>query len=255
MEIKVDAPNSQELIANAQGLLSTAQAVIVNDAGSYALAATDRQTIKGRIKALNDRRLEITRPLDDAKKSIMALFNVPIELLTKADDAIRVKLLAFDAEQERKRQAEEARLREIARKEQERLQAAAREAERKAAEKAAELKRQADEAAAAGRAAEAAKLAARAETVTEKAAEKADDLLAQSASIPTPIVHAEAVKVAGMARVTTWKARVVDAALVPREYLIVNEAALQKVAAATKGAIQIPGVEMYPDHSLRSAAR
>jgi colicin import membrane protein len=269
MEIKVESPNQQELIAQAQTMLSAAEAMRVTDVDTYTVAATERQTLKGRIKALNDRRLEITRPLDEAKKSIMALFNTPIDLLTKADNAIRTNLLAYDAEQERKRRAEEDRLREIARKEQERLRQQALEAQRKAAEKAAELQRQLDEAArrqreaeqagraeeAAKAAAEAAKLAAKAESVIEKAADKAADLQQQADSMPTPIVAAAPVKVAGQARVTTWHARILDPMLVPREYLIVNEAALQKVAQATKGAIQIPGVEFYDQQGLRSSAR
>ena len=41
-----------------------------------------------------------------------------------------------------------------------------------------------------------------------------------------------------------WKAVIVDINAIPREYLVVNQAALDKVAQATRGAIVIPGVKM-----------
>lgn len=42
-----------------------------------------------------------------------------------------------------------------------------------------------------------------------------------------------------------WAARVVNAALVPRQYLIVDEAALRKQAAATGNSLAVPGVEFF----------
>ena len=49
-------------------------------------------------------------------------------------------------------------------------------------------------------------------------------------------------KVKGTAMREVWKAVVEDVTKVPREYMIVNQAMLDKMAQATKGAVPIPGV-------------
>ena len=49
-------------------------------------------------------------------------------------------------------------------------------------------------------------------------------------------------KVRGTTMREVWRAVVVDPAQVPREYMVVNEPLLQKLAQATKGAVPIPGV-------------
>jgi hypothetical protein len=50
-------------------------------------------------------------------------------------------------------------------------------------------------------------------------------------------------KIAGTAMRETWKATVIDESKVPREYLMVNQAALDAVAKAAKGKVVIPGVK------------
>lgn len=51
--------------------------------------------------------------------------------------------------------------------------------------------------------------------------------------------------------VSEWKARVVKLSIVPREYLVVNQQALDALAKATKGSIELPGVEFYEYKTLR----
>jgi hypothetical protein len=55
---------------------------------------------------------------------------------------------------------------------------------------------------------------------------------------------------AGVSSRKTWKARVIDEALVPREYLVVNQAKLDQFAKLTKGAGDVPGVEFYEQETL-----
>jgi len=43
----------------------------------------------------------------------------------------------------------------------------------------------------------------------------------------------------------TWEVEITDPNLVPREYLLIDTAALRKVCVATKGQIQIPGVRFF----------
>lgn len=85
-----------------------------------------------------------------------------------------------------------------------------------------------------------------------KTPELREERMAQAAAITAPVVDVAQVapKVAGVAMKKVWKARVVDVALVPREYMTVNQSALDAVARSTKGAVKIPGVEMFEEAQL-----
>jgi hypothetical protein len=47
-----------------------------------------------------------------------------------------------------------------------------------------------------------------------------------------------------------WKFKVSDLAQVPREYLILNEQMVGALARSTKGAITIPGIEIYEEKTI-----
>lgn len=84
-----------------------------------------------------------------------------------------------------------------------------------------------------------------------KTPEKIQERLEQAEAVIAPIVQVvEAEKVKGSSTKEVWKARVVDVSIVPREYMIVNQKALDAFAKATKGAINIKGVEFYSESSL-----
>lgn len=65
---------------------------------------------------------------------------------------------------------------------------------------------------------------------------------------PTP-------KMAGVAVRKTWRAKVVDPEKVPREYWVIDEKKIAAVVSATKGSLQIPGVEIYEDTVIAGGAR
>lgn len=255
MQVNIDTPNQEALTTQAQNVLAVAESFVVDSPTMYQLAGTELQQIKGGLKQLEEKRKSITKPLDEAKAAVMDLFRKPVEILQKAETTIKRAILTYDQAEEAKRKAEEERLREITRKEQEKLRIEADRRTREAAEKAAKLREEATVAAAAGNAAEAAKLAAKSEAVIEKAENKAADLQQQADTMPVPVVNREQVKVSGISKTTLWRARVMDDKLVPREYLIVNQSALDQVAKATKGALSIPGVEFYSEEVVRSASR
>lgn len=71
--------------------------------------------------------------------------------------------------------------------------------------------------------------------------EKAEIAVALAAMEESSVTVAP--KAAGIAMRETWVARVIDKSKVPLEYMEVNLSALNAVAKATKGKIQIPGVE------------
>ena len=89
-----------------------------------------------------------------------------------------------------------------------------------------------------------------------KEAEELASLSAEAESNGDTDTAAEAVAAAAIAQATVtampkctgtsmrevWKAVVVDVSQLPREYMIVNQSMLDKMAQATKGAVPIPGV-------------
>jgi chromosome segregation ATPase len=245
LNVEIALPSEQELIAQVSTGLSTVDQYPVTTVAEYQTAGTELKMITARERELEAKRVELKKPILEAGRGIDKFFGAPLALLQRLKDARKRGMLAYDAEQERKRSEEEERLRAIARKEQERLAAEARKVEEASRRKQELLRAQAEAAHAAGEHEKASRLETRIEAALDKAAERCERLESEAASIPVPILAREQPKAAGVRRVQVWHARVVDAALVPREYLIINESALDKVAKATKGAIRIPGVEIY----------
>jgi len=274
--MQLDDPQAQALAVKASRQLQMAQGYTIDSAMLYEAAADDLKAIKTQAKELEEKRKAMTIPIDNAKKAIMDFFRAPANYLEQAEQIIKGAMLAYQAEEEKKRRAEQARADELARQERERIQreaaAAAAEAARIEAEAAAERKRIADEAAAAlaaGDAAEAERLQeAAAISLTESviaaeqaAAEQASARAVASIIMAPPV--APVTKTKGIATVEKWKARVVDkAALIAHvaanpqysELLTVNDTALNAQARSLKGSLLIPGVEAYPEQTISARA-
>ena len=171
--------------------------------------------IKGKYAVLDDREKEITRPLEAAKKSVIALFKRPKAILDQLEAKIKQAMLTFEEKQEAERKAKEEQLR----KEQE---------------------------------AEAKKLAAKAAKTKDE--DKKAELLAQAEATrnAAPIVATEAVKVDGISTVTNWGFEIVDQAKIPLEYQMPDEVKIGKVVRATQGTVAIPGVRIYSYKSIKS---
>ena len=206
-----------------------AQAFAITSASDSAKGQEARARLNTKIKTLTEARLSLTRPIDAAKQKIMDFFKDPIAKLTLARDMIDDKVLAWDNEQERIRQAEQRRLDEIARKERERLQMIADEAKRKADAEAAEIRRKADAAAAAGRAAEAAKLSAQAVRVEEKAADKVDQFEQRAATTVAPVAQAETARISGTSFREYPEHEILDPTLIKPEFMMPDEVKIGRV--------------------------
>lgn len=61
-------------------------------------------------------------------------------------------------------------------------------------------------------------------------------------------------KVAGVSTRVVWKHRIIDEALIPREYLVPNEKAIAGVVASLGPQAKIPGVEVYEDTIVSARA-
>jgi len=82
----------------------------------------------------------------------------------------------------------------------------------------------------------------RVEEATDMAIDEAAK--AEAAMTPAPVVP-EAPKTEGLSMRDNWCFEVVDPMIVPRSYLMIDEAKLGKVVRALKGQISIPGVRIF----------
>ena len=188
----------------------------------YEYCTEQVKDIKRRWKALKAKQVEVTKPLDVARKAVMDLFRTPLELLVKAEWILKHEATVWDQKVERERALEEARQREIARKETERL-------ERRAA------------------------------AAAQKGHEEKAEVLAQAAAaVPVPIVAAPA-RPPGMVGSTRWSARVTDLRALCQavgegalgvEAVQANMTFLNAQGRAMRENLSIPGVEPVKTESM-----
>lgn len=166
----------------------------------------------GRILAeIEKARKTITRPIDEAKKNVMTIFNN----LTHKPELVEAeaKTLLRDWQKECKKRDDEATA---------------------AANAEAERERQ--------------RLLKRADNV--KTPEKALSLRRQAELITAPVIVSE--KIDGVQFAENWTYRVIDEAMIPREYLIIDTKKINAIVKATKGSLIIPGLEIYADDVVKN---
>jgi hypothetical protein len=215
--------DAQREIEEAKMLPYKYQSFAIATGEQYTSAAAVLREVKTRAKALDDWRKSITKPMDEAKARVMALFKLPIEALAQAESSIKGAILAWDREQDRIRKAEEARLLEERRKEQERLAQLA-----QAAQQAVDKERQDKNNA---------RINAIKAAVFEKRALAA---AAAPLAVPPP-----APKAAGVSTRQVWKFEVEDFSKLPDSFKLANTEMLGQVARSTKGKMEVPGVRFY----------
>lgn len=212
-------PMSNELmLARAGEDLDAAKKVVVRTAAESIGAQHLRAAISYKIKELTDRRMSITRKMDEAKKQVMGLFAAPISVLEQAQDAIDQEVIAFQL-------AEDARVREEQRKENER-----------AAKEQFRLSKLAEKATAAGK------------------LDKADEYQDRAAAVlPAPVAVAEATA-AGTSFREVWKYRIVDVSRIKPQWMEPDETKIGNTVRSMKAdaADIIGGIEVYSEKILAS---
>lgn len=202
----------------ARQLLATASQPITS-APEYQSASDVLKTIKAKARELDDRERAITRPINDSLKAIRDLFRAPKALLEQAETAFKLGMLTYQRAEAAKRQEAQRVAEELARKERERL---------------AELARKAEE---------------------RGAIEKAQAFAERAAVIVAPVVEIAAPKVAGVATRKDYTFEIVDAAQLPRVYLMPDEQKIRKAIRALGPDANIPGVRVIEREILAVAAR
>ena len=207
--IKIEPINVQEAEQSrmeSETTLVEAKKMEIVDTNGYEWAGGYLRTIKQKMSDLDKLRKSITRPLDESKKRIMELFKTPITVFEEAGEIIEKSLITYRNKQEQIRLEQERKLQVEANRKRE-------EAERKAEEFRAKGK----------------------EAKAEQWEEKAQTIVAPTLAPNVP-------KLNGVSYRDVWSAEIEDFDALPAEYKMANMPMLDKIIAATKGAIKIPGV-------------
>lgn len=287
--ITIDMEPNQEtraLVATIRESVATAKGVtVITTDDEYRWAADEAIRSNTAVKRLTEQRLAITRPMDEAKRQVMELFDKPIKAAEAIVGHCKKLMLAFDQEKERRRQEEQARLRREAeeqaareRAEAERLRREAEEQERQARERAEAERRAAEQAAqearAAGDAAAEAKAQAEAEAAVQRdleAAQAAEDAKAHADAMdatadmiqatPAQALVEAPPTVDGVQKRSNWKAEVTDVqALILAAadglragnpmiagLLEPNTKAIGALAKGLKSSASVPGIRFYDE--------
>jgi hypothetical protein len=213
-----------KLVDQAEKNLAEIQSFAIVSTESFEFAGEKLKKIKSLQKSLTDERMAQTRPIDEAKKRIIAWFDRPLLFLEKCESMLKSKMIGYQTEQNR-----------IARERQEKLDA-------EAAKERARLEERADKAEANGK------------------DEKAESLREKASMVAAPVIAPQTVKVAGIKTMKVWKAKVDAVEKISREHVNAFfadpknkerlESYFSQIAKATKGAIKIEGVTFYAEEVI-----
>ena len=245
----VKSTGTEQVEEKAVAIVDEARAVKIVDPKSYMAAGELWKAIREMRKQVNEsydpiisdaRRLHKTAI--DRKKAV----DSPLE---SAERYVKGQVSAYDAEQERLRKIEQARLAEIARKEEEARRRA--ELERLEAERKAEEERILAEAIAAEKAGDnltAEALTNQAEIVSESIQQEKAAIASEPVYVPPVVLPKATPKMqGGPVYRKVIKFEVINAALIPREYLIPDMIKIGAMGRTLKTAARIPGIRFYEE--------
>ena len=268
-QVEYDASMAIAFAGQAQRALANASDFTVDSDEMLDVAGDDLRNIKSLQKRVEEQRVSITGPLNQAVKAINDLFRAPTEYLKQAETTLKTSMMTYTTEQERladiaRREAEAA-----ARLERERLAAeqAAQEAAAREAAQAAERAQIAADVALAQGDLEAAALAqeeARKQAETsEQANQEAQVTAITSAVISMPVQAAAPAKVSGIStsktmdyEVENLHALIVHIAAHPELINLVSADSV-KLRAYVRGLgmnTNLPGVRVFEKRSMSARA-
>lgn len=211
---------TKALANQASVMLSVAKHTVITGPEQYGEAGQTLGKIKKKAKELVSHQKQMTRPIDEAKKSILAFFKAPLDYLKEAETLIKRAMLTYENEQARIQREREEEARKIAAREEER--------QRQLAEK-------------------------RAKTAEKKGdAELAESIRNSAANYVAPVtaVEPETPKAEGVHTRVSWVGVCDDLNLLlgaivkgeaPADLVTLNQAALNKIANALKKDMRIAG--------------
>ena len=197
-----------------------ARAILIKSQADYARAGEIILTIKAIRKKITETFKPIKQKMDAAKQEVLDQERKADAPLKEAEAFLTPQIIAWSAEQEKIRLAEEKRLQEIARKEEEDRQLSA---------------------------------AVDAEIHGDK--DSAEEIINTPVYVPPVVVQKEVPKVAGMSIRENWKFRIIDETKIPRQYLKVDDVKIGGVVRSLKLQHNIPGIEVYNEGSVAGRTR
>lgn len=252
-----NSEEAKEIMPQVNRFYNALEEFKVNSAGSWLEAGEKIKFAKDKIKEIKAVRKEFLDPINELKETTLGFFEPALIKLEQIVDILGKKMSIWRNEQlEKERIAQEkadAEAREKERIEREKLrkEAEAKEEEaRKAQEEADAKRKKADELARK----ENFERSERARLEAEAAEQKADKLKEEAKEIKTEAkeveveakeVKSKAEKIEGLHFRRYWKARIVNANKLPREFLKPDEVAINEYVSKNKEKASIPGVEVY----------
>ena len=191
-------------------LVNEVKALVVTTAQEYAATGEKVSTIRGLEKALEAEYKE--HPVIIEAKRLQVIKGDLARHLEDARKYAKCLMMDWEDKQEAARVAEENRLQAIAKKQAE------------------------DEA------------IAQAQVAQDAGQhEEAEAIISEPVAVPIVVIPKAVVKVAGHTRRMVPKFRIINSAIIPRQYLMPNEVAIGGVIRSLKGAANIPGIEYYEE--------
>lgn len=221
LPLKTEPTIENEQKSSALKILEQAKLLSINNATDYDGAAAFTKQVKSLSKRIEDYWSPLKKSAHTSWKSLVAREKELLSPLEQAESEVKKKMAAY----QRKVQEEERAARLLAEK----------------------LKRE-----------EAERLLVEAEKAADEGREMESEILFAQAEIietSTPAVQIQAPTAKGISTRTMYKARIINDKLVPVEVAgvtirPVDLSAINKLAQASKGKIQIPGIEIYTEDSV-----
>lgn len=215
----------QPQVIEALALVTSAKAITVANLDDREYASEIGRKIAGIEKWFAGFVEPMKRAAAAAHKAICTQENSVINPLQEAKRHLSSQIGAFDQRMERERRAEEDRIRK-----------------QLAEEAEAAAKKQSQEQAITDA------IALEAEGDSKGAAAVLNNPAPVSVYVPPVILPSVVPQTKGVAATTRYAFRVVNADLIPREYMVPDEKAIGQIVRALKEKTKIPGIEVYPEH-------
>lgn len=177
---------------------------------NYLNSANLLKQVKSKTREVKEMRRELIAPIDESKRKIKALFEVPLDQLLTVEKKIKSAMLVWQRKQDELKRIEELQVMKKQEEEAERLRLIAEELKKENKEAADEIVNEAN--------------------VIEK---------------KEVVVKSKIEKVQGISKKTIWKFKIINDDEVPNEYKSINVTRIGKHVRA--GVRSIPGVEIYSE--------
>ena len=205
------APETEEVGIKALNIVDQSKAIKIIDSETYIKAGTILTTIKDMIKEVESTFTPICEAAFMAHRKAIEKRDGLLNPLKDVSRGIKRAMSSYDLVKEQRRREEQKKLEEIARREEE---------ERKLRE------------------------AIEAEEAGEK--EIAEEILKEEIFVPPVVLLKETPKVKGVSFRTIWDFEIINASLIPRQFLSPDLVKIGGVVRSLKEATQIAGVKVFP---------